>query len=45
MNKFKIAAYCKVSTNYEEQKSSLETQIPYYVKVITENEDWQLMKN
>ncbi len=44
MNKLRVAAYCRVSTNHEEQESSLETQISYYGKLISEYTDWQLVK-
>ena len=44
MSKLRVAAYCRVSTNHEEQESSLETQISYYEKLITEHENWQLVK-
>ncbi|MCM1165291.1 MAG: recombinase family protein [Lachnospiraceae bacterium] len=44
MNKLRVAAYCRVSTDHEEQESSLETQISYYEKFIAEREDWQLVK-
>ncbi len=44
MNKLKVAAYCRVNTNHEEQESSLEMQISYYEKLITEREGWQLVK-
>lgn len=44
MNKLRVAAYCRVSTNHEEQESSLETQISYYGKLIAEREGWQLVK-
>ena len=44
MSKFRVAAYCRVSTNHEEQESSLETQISYYGKLITEHKDWQLVE-
>lgn len=44
MNKIKVAAYCRVSTNHEEQESSLEAQVLYYKKLITERDDWQLVK-
>ena len=40
MSKLRVAAYCRVSTNHEEQESSLETQISYYEKLITEHEGW-----
>lgn len=44
MNKLKVAAYCRVSTNHEEQESSLETQISYYEKIIAKHDDWQFVK-
>lgn len=43
MDKLKVAAYCRVSTNLEEQESSLETQIPYYGRLIAEHKDWQII--
>lgn len=44
MNKLRVAAYCRVSTNHEQQGSSLETQISYYGKLIAEREGWHLVK-
>lgn len=44
INKLKVAAYCRVSTNHEEQESSLEAQVSYYKKLITERSDWKLVK-
>ncbi len=44
MNKLRVVAYCRVSTNQEEQESSLETQTSYYRKLISERESWQLVK-
>ncbi len=44
MSKLRVAAYCRVSTNHEEQESSLETQISYYEKLIAERDDWKLVK-
>lgn len=44
MNKLRVAAYCRVSTNHEQQESSLETQISYYGKLIAEHDGWQLVK-
>ena len=37
MEKLRVAAYCRVSTNHEEQESSLETQVSYYGKLIAEH--------
>lgn len=44
MNKLKVAAYCRVSTNHEEQESSLEAQASYYEKLIEEHDNWRLVK-
>lgn len=44
MNKLGVSAYCRVSTNHEQQESRLETQISYYGKLIVEREGWQLVK-
>lgn len=44
MGKHRVAAYCRISTNHEEQESSLETQISYYGKLIAGHEDWELVK-
>lgn len=37
-----VAAYCRVSTNSEDQLNSYNTQIAYYTKLISENPDWEL---
>jgi len=39
--KLKVAAYCRVSTKYESQKSSIELQVEYYTKYIEEHADWE----
>ncbi len=44
MSKLKMAAYCRVSTNHDEQESSLEAQISYYEKLISDHEGWKLVK-
>ena len=44
MSKLRVAAYCRVSTNHDEQESSLEAQISYYEKLITSHKDWKLVK-
>lgn len=36
----KVAAYCRVSTKYESQKSSIDLQISYYTRLIEENPEW-----
>jgi len=37
-----IAAYCRVSTPYEEQQTSLDTQVQYYTDYITAHAGWTL---
>jgi site-specific DNA recombinase len=39
--KLKVAAYCRVSTKYESQKSSIDLQVEYYTKYIDEQADWE----
>lgn len=38
--KLKVAAYCRVSTERETQKSSIDTQIKYYTELIQTNPEW-----
>ena len=40
VKKIRVAAYCRVSTDYEEQASSYQTQIQHYEEVINKNPDW-----
>ncbi len=42
--KLKVAAYCRVSTDQEEQESSYEAQISYYTEKIVNNPDWTMVK-
>lgn len=35
-----VAAYCRVSTEYEEQRQSLKSQIAYYTQKICDNPAW-----
>ncbi len=42
--KIRVAAYARVSTDYDEQQSSYETQVNYYTKYIKEHEGWQFVK-
>ncbi len=39
--KQKVAAYCRVSTDYEEQESSYEAQCQYYTNYIQSNGAWE----
>ena len=41
--KKKVAAYCRVSTDQEEQLSSYENQVRYYTEIITRNPDYELV--
>ena len=41
--KLKVAAYCRVSTESEEQAGSFETQVSHYTQYIQKNSDWLLI--
>ena len=41
--KQRVAAYCRVSTEQENQQNSYAIQISYYTDYITRNPDWQLV--
>lgn len=38
--KLRVAAYCRVSTELEQQESSYEAQVEYYTKKINETPNW-----
>ena len=40
--KLKVAAYCRVSTDSDEQATSYETQIEHYTLFIQNNPEWVL---
>ena len=42
IRKLKVAAYCRVSTDEEEQETSYEAQIGYYTEKIKNNPEWAL---
>lgn len=42
--KIKVAAYCRVSTDDEEQLTSYEAQIGYYTDKIQSNPEWQFVE-
>ena len=42
--KLRVAAYCRVSTDEDEQLNSYQSMISYYKSVISENPDWVLYK-
>ena len=41
-SKLRVAAYCRVSTDSEEQSTSYEAQIDHYTSLILKNPDWVL---
>ena len=40
--KIRVAAYCRVSTEEEEQQSSYENQCKYYTDMIMQNPQWSM---
>ncbi len=44
MYKLRVAAYCRVSTNSEDQKNSYNAQKTYYKEYIAAHSDWKLVK-
>ena len=42
--KLRVAAYCRVSTDKEEQSNSLESQRKYFREYIEKQKDWTLVK-
>ena len=38
--RLKVAVYCRVSTEHEEQRQSLKSQVAYYTQKICYNPDW-----
>ena len=40
--KLRVAAYCRVSTDSDEQAGSYETQVAHYTEYIARNPDWEL---
>jgi DNA invertase Pin-like site-specific DNA recombinase len=40
----RVAAYARVSTDHEDQQSSLEAQTEYYKKLISERPGWQFVR-
>lgn len=41
-HQLRVAAYCRVSTELEEQQNSYQVQITYYTDLINKNKDWTL---
>ncbi|MGN1370480.1 MAG: recombinase family protein, partial [Aristaeellaceae bacterium] len=42
-NRLRTAAYCRVSTDLEEQEGSFETQVRYYREKIEQSPDMELV--
>lgn len=40
--KLKVAAYCRVSTDSDEQATSYEAQMEHYTNFIQKNDEWEL---
>lgn len=41
-DKLSVAAYCRVSSNSEDQLNSYRAQVGYYTRLISQNPEWQL---
>ena len=41
VQKIRVAAYCRVSTETEEQATSYETQVEHYTEYIKKNPLWE----
>ena len=39
--KLRVAAYCRVSTDSDEQTTSYEAQVEHYTEYIQKNPDWE----
>jgi len=44
IHKKRVAAYARVSTDFEEQQSSYEAQVDYYTRHIQSNENWDFVQ-
>jgi len=44
VQKTRVAAYCRVSTEFEEQESSYEVQVEHYTTYIQSNPEWELVE-
>jgi DNA invertase Pin-like site-specific DNA recombinase len=43
-NKIKVAAYCRVSTDMEDQLHSLSAQIKYFTEYISNHDNYELIE-
>jgi len=39
--KIRVAAYCRVSTDHEEQEGSFKNQVNYYIEMIAKKPEWE----
>ncbi len=44
VQKIRVAAYCLVSKEYEEQESSYEVQVEHYTNYIKSNPEWEMVE-
>ena len=44
VQKIRVAAYCRVSTDSEEQETSYEAQVSHYTKYIKSKPEWQMVE-
>lgn len=44
VQKIRVAAYCRVSTDSEEQESSYEAQVSHYTEYIKSKPEWQMVE-
>ena len=43
VKKLRVAAYCRVSTDHEDQETSFEAQQTHFTGLISNNPDWELV--
>mgnify|MGYP002673988140 FL=1 len=44
IQKTRVAAYCRVSTEFEEQESSYDVQVDHYTNYIKSNPEWEMVE-
>ena len=44
IQKIRVAAYCRVSTEFEEQESSYDVQVDHYTNYIKSNPEWEMVE-
>ena len=42
--KVRVGAYCRISTDKDDQANSFESQVKYYTDYINREDDWELVK-